>query len=112
MRVFKIILILVLLFSISVFGQVSDSYLSPDTLEHTLEIPGSGDSMNWYWDPEDDSVVFQTEPDTLLGWFKSLTLDEKIDVYNYWKNDSVTYDTGYWINLDDDVFPKLTEQYN
>jgi len=97
MRILKVILFLVLLFSISVFGQ-------PTTLEHTLEIPG--DTMNWdpdyrYWQYTVDS----DRPETLLDWFKSLTLDEKIDVYNYWKNDSVTLSA-------DDVFPKLIIHQN
>ena len=112
MKILKIILILILLFSMSVFGQ-------PTTLENTLtheplEIADwyyePGDSMNWnpdykYWDCENNPVVYQNKPDTLLGWFKSLTLDEKIELYRWWKSDNVTL-------CDDDIFPKLIIKYD
>lgn len=102
MKVFKIILILVLLFSVN-FGVLgnSDSYLSPNTLKiagwRTLEIR-PGDLMNYdpdytYWrsyrsyeDKDDDSL-----PDTLLEWFKNLTLDEKVEMYNHWQKKATHY---------------------
>ena len=96
MKILKIILILVLLFSMSVFGQDTRTADIQDG-DITFEIPQSwhyepGDSMNWdpdrtYWTYTKDSI--KIEPETLLEWFKSLTLNEKIEVYRWWKYDSV-----------------------
>ena len=90
MKVLKIILILALLFSMNVFGQTP-----PIVRNRTLEIPKSwyrniGDKMNWdpdytYW----SYAEVLDKPDTLLEWFKGLTLDEKVEVYNWWKYESV-----------------------
>lgn len=77
MKIFKLFLVLALLIAMSftVSGQ-------PDTLELT-DVS--------HWEPTTDWIkVCIGEPETLLGWFENLTLDEKVAVYNWWKNDSVT----------------------
>lgn len=106
MKIFKVILILVLLFSISVFanynqpltqGEISDWQKSYGRIGDATSVTGMTTETNkTYVSWVDD------EPDTLLEWFKSLTLDEKIDVYNWWKNESVDYDIELFIRLDKD----------
>lgn len=91
MKVFKIILILVLLFSISVGvcgiynqpltqGEISDWQKSYGQIGDATSITDmTTETSKTYVSWVDD------EPDTLLEWFKSLTLDEKVEVYRWWK---------------------------
>lgn len=87
MKIFKIILILVLLFSISCYGtELMVSYDQPlsqgeisDWQKSYGQIGKTKSNITWIEEvPE--------EPDTLLEWFKDLTLDEKIKIYNWWKD--------------------------
>jgi len=137
MKIFKIILILALLFSLSfvVCGEYTwqDEYggfttgkeeigkywryadetivfldtstndgISTPLLEddkHKYEIP--------WTEPEDEWVVIKKaklQPDTLLGWFKDLTLDEKVEIYDWWKNESVKIEEEPDIDISIDDF--------
>ncbi len=120
MKIFKIILILVLLFSMSVFGsditrtadiqdgditsQVFTHGSGMQTLElHPYEFYNPDDSMNWdpdytYWTYTDIS----DKPDTLLEWFKDLTLSQKVAIYYLVEGDkNAPYDGKLFIRLDD-----------
>ena len=60
-----------------------DSYYG-DT---TLELPPYWNG-EWYRNNVNNNI--KEEPETLLEWFKSLTLDEKVEIYNDWNK--VDYD--------------------
>ena len=85
MKILKIILMLVLLFGVSVFGQdgittedgnYKDLGSTADTLEMDIPYQWETDTTYWRWIDEVDE-----EPDTLLEWFKDLTLSQKVAIY-------------------------------
>ena len=104
MKVFKIILILVLL-SISAIaygvGTISSGnktiYLQPLTqgeITEWQESYGEIGGATTHDTLEMEVFPFMEElpkelPNTLLEWFKSLALDEKVAMYNWWKYESV-----------------------
>ena len=98
MKVFKVILILILLIAMnfSVYG----TYNQPLT---------QGEISDWQ-KSYGEIGKSQTNPDTLLGWFKGLTLDEKVDVYNYWKDKSVNWKENC-IRLYPDTSPPDMSKY-
>ena len=126
MKIFKIILISVLLFSMS-FGVFSqDSYLSPNTLrtadiqdgdlvgDITLELPPYWQNDRHRWNVRNDD-----EPETLDQWFKDLSLDEKVEIYNWWKYESVNLEIDseygeifFRFNKECIKMPLIIEQYN
>ena len=109
MKVFKLILILVLLFSMNALGgynqpktqgEISDWQESFGTASTTSEAIVWDDEENcWSWkliDPKDptSTLVQCDKPDTLLEWFKNLTLDEKVEVYELWRDKDNPIDTS------------------
>ena len=117
MKVFKLILVLVMLISMSVFatynqpltqGEISDWQESLwNTKTEWRDTPADNDILVWdddkscwEWkliDPKDptSTLIQCKKPYTLLEWFKSLTLDEKVEIYNLWKDKGNTKDTFY-----------------
>jgi len=79
MNIFKSILILVLLIGIgfSVYGDTG--IVRTDIGMSNTEI------ANLYW-PEDKPK----ETETLFEWFKSRTLDERVEIYQWWKEKDCT----------------------
>ena len=103
MKTFKIILILILLFTMSVFASynqpVTQGKIS-DWQESIGTYGGTKDTLEW--NPNEYGITYITskeEPNTLLEWFKSLTLDEKVEIYNWWNN----RDNTNLIFCDDDI---------
>lgn len=78
MKIFKIILILILLFSLS-FGVCGDTSLRDSSSTTDMTTETNKTYVSWVDD----------ESDTLLEWFKNLTLDEKVEIYMWWKYESV-----------------------
>lgn len=93
MKIFKVILILILLFSISfgVYGRYNQPFRQ-------------GEIIDWqksYWEISERMPPFFVEgpnppkPDTLLEWFKNLSLEEKVEIYNWWKDKNKTEGTNF-----------------
>ena len=78
-KIFKIILIFLLLVSInfSICGMDNQPLTQGEISDWQKSYGEIGKS--------------QEEPDTLLEWFKDLTLDEKVEIYNHWQKKNTHY---------------------
>ena len=57
--------------------------------DYTFELPPYWNNPDGEWYRHNVNNNIETEPATLLEWFKSLTLDEKVEIYRWWKYESV-----------------------
>lgn len=96
MKILKIVLILLLLFGLS-FGVLGEGWRTLEIRPMDLMNYGDADTHDTLEMDITDYPLKQTDIDlsqyqeyvTLLGWFKDLSLDEKVAVYNWWKYESV-----------------------
>ena len=59
----------------------------------------------------DKTVYFEEEePATLNEWFYGLSLNEKIEIYNYWKEEQ-KYEDAIWYLYEEDIPEHLKKYY-
>jgi hypothetical protein len=122
MKFLKIILIIVLFVACSISSLGIGTITSGDkTIDLADSYGETGDDVTlenrdtYYRLWSDDRHTEYEEYVTLIGWFKSLSLEEKVELYNHWQKKDDNYvlyqkkDSGflYWDAESNDIIEQI-----